>query len=278
MTPAMRARHQRRRAALGAACWLLSVVALTLAAWAAVLVTRKAWPLGAAPHQTRSQVSAEALLLESLLVVVAAPLAGVAFALQGLDADHLVHHNARGHSAFGSTCRIAVPLAAGSVTLAMTSAIAAWVVLGESADSHWAIVRSHVALGLVSLAVAAVGSFSASLAADPLDAAAWALLLSVLSAVGVLAAGPGIAEVPTSAINAALQASPVVAIASAADFDLLRTDLVYRVSPLAHLRTDYPTWLGTSALYGGLALALFLALSRTVDRRMRSRLLERTTT
>ena len=68
------------------------------------------------------------------------------------------------------------------------------------------------------------------------------------------------------AINAALAASPLVATASAASFDLLRTDVLYRLSPIAHVRFDYPDWPASVTLYLLLAAAGFAAVGVTLTR------------
>jgi hypothetical protein len=44
------------------------------------------------------------------------------------------------------------------------------------------------------------------------------------------------------ALKAALLASPVMSIATAAQVDLVRSDIWYQISPLAHVQVEYPTW------------------------------------
>jgi len=61
-----------------------------------------------------------------------------------------------------------------------------------------------------------------------------------------------------------LIASPIVSAASAADVDLLRTDLLYRISPLAHGRFDYPAWFAPFLLYGTLLLISLAGTARAL--------------
>jgi hypothetical protein len=43
-------------------------------------------------------------------------------------------------------------------------------------------------------------------------------------------------------LQAALTASPFVAVATAAQIDVVRLETFYQISPLAHMRVDYPSW------------------------------------
>ena len=87
---------------------------------------------------------------------------------------------------------------------------------------------------------------------------------ALLAAFGIFAAGPLAANLPTPVVNAALMASPIVSAASAADVDLLRTDLLYRISPLAHGRFDYPSWFAPLAVYGTLLLISLAGTARAL--------------
>jgi hypothetical protein len=75
-------------------------------------------------------------------------------------------------------------------------------------------------------------------------AATFALLLS----------GAVAAELPTAIVDAGLVASPLVAIASAANVDILRDDTWYRVSPLAHRAFTYPAWSSATSSYAAVSV------------------------
>src|SRR4029434_6191515 len=120
-------------------------------------------------------------------------------------------------------------------------------------------------VGTIGFALAALGVWCGSVWRDPLDAAACSVGIAMLAAFGIFAAGPLAANLPTPVVNAALIASPIVSAASAADVDIFRTDLLYRISPLAHGRFDYPAWFTPLAAYGTL---LLISVART-DRAFR---------
>jgi len=178
------------------------------------------------------------LLAEASLSSVLAPLAGVAtwppkraaFALGAAGAVIVL----AGVAAFGAANADVRSLAAGQLTITVGA-----------------------------LALVAIGAAFAALLHDVLDAAACAVAFGIVVTFGVLAAGPPVGSLPTPVVNAALLASPMVATASAANVDILRGDLLYRLSPIAHRRFEYPNGFSASALFGGVAAAGFaLAAAR----------------
>jgi hypothetical protein len=173
-------------------------------------------------------------ILEAAVLVVAAPLCGVALA----------------------TRRFRGGMAAAALFALLLAASAAWTLTswGRSPDALRAVLLSHATLAVTGLALAALGGWFGSTFRDPLDAAALSAGAALVAALGLFAAGPLVADLPTGIVNAALSASPIVATASAADVDLLRTDLLYRVSPLAHRRFEYPRWYSPLVWYGMLLL------------------------
>ena len=136
-------------------------------------------------------------------------------------------------------------------------------VLGWSAAGGRVLV-SYATVGTVGFALAALGAWFGSIWSDPLDAAALSVGSALVAAFGIFAAGPLAANLPTAVVNAALMASPIVSAASAADVDLLRTDLLYRISPLAHGRFDYPSWFAPLAVYGTLLLISLAGTARAL--------------
>lgn len=162
-------------------------------------------------------VTPDALLYSAVCAVVAAPLAGVA-----------VRSWRRLALATALMCAVSAAL-----TLAR---------LGVSPESLQFIATSHGVLACATLALAALGALLGTVFRHPLDAAAVALGVALTGAYGVLVAGAPVGALSTGLLKAALLASPVMTVATAAHVDLVRTDIWYQVSPLAHMRLEYPTW------------------------------------
>ena len=182
-------------------------------------------------------------ILEAAVLVVVAPLCGVALAVRRL--------------------RGAAPAAALFTAALTVSALWTVVALGWSAGSGRALV-SYATVGTIGYALAALGAWSGSVLRDPLDAAACSMSIALLAAFSIFAAGPLAANLPTPVVNLALIASPIVSAASAADVDLFRTDLLYRISPLAHGRFDYPAWFTPLAAYGMLLMISLAGTARAL--------------
>lgn len=197
-------------------------------------------------HPSRFYAVNTALLpiLESAVLVVAAPLCGVALAARRF----------RGAA-----------LAAALFAMALLVSAAGTIVLqGSPSAGARLVLVSHVTLAVIGLALAAFGGWVGVSFRDPLDAAAVSAGTALVAALGLFAAGPMAADLPTAVVNAALSANPLVAAASAADVDLLRTDLLYRVSPLAHRSFDYPSWYSPLAVYGTVLLVSLVAAARSM--------------
>jgi len=191
-----------------------------------------------------------ALFVEIAVVLVAAPLAGVALAPRRL---------AKPGTAAARAWRALWPLVAGAALVTIGSAVAFAILTSGVGAAR--IAASHVVLWTAAIALSAIGSWCATQFMDPLDAAGCALAATMTPALGVLVAGPMAIQAPTGVINASLVASPVVAIASAADIDLFRTPLLYHLSPLAHTRFDYPSWSAAAAVYVAVALLCSAAIA-----------------
>lgn len=204
-----------------------SVVAA--AAWAVPVAASGARQM-ALPAALRS-LAADAFLLEAAAVTVLAPIAGAALA---------------------DRRRMLAASVGGFVGISLLAALAASRAAGVPPGFA---LRGHIGLAIVTAALATLGALAASRLSNRLDAAALALTVSVVASLALLAGGPATAELCETAINAGLLASPPVAITSAAGIDLLRTDVLYQLAPVAHRRFAYPTWQMTAAAYGALAVA-----------------------
>lgn len=217
---------------------------------------------------SRPEFQAKVLILQSALTVVVAPLAGVAVVSRAQTSTDL--NQQREHFLED----VVATLTVGAAALAMTSAILGLGLRG--AVDIPTLLASHAVLWAGSLMMAALGAFCASRLADPLDAAASAAGLAVMSAAAVFVAGPILSSVPSTVLSAALMGSPIAATALAANLDIFHGDVLYRVSPLAHMRVDYPTVSTTLVSYLAIALVLFTGTIRQPLRRTRFSSAERT--
>jgi len=123
-------------------------------------------------------------------------------------------------------------------------------------------VAVHVTLGGAILALAAIGAVCRAMCDDALDAIAVSVMAGVAAAFGVFSLGALAADMPTPLLNLLLAANPVVAVASAANIDVFRGALLYRLSPIAHREFQYPAWQWAAAIYGCVSVAAFLAAAR----------------
>lgn len=179
-------------------------------------------------------VTPDALLYSAVCVVVAAPIAGVA-----------VSSNRRLLTATAVFCATSAAL-----TLAR---------LGLDADTLPFVAISHAVLASATLALAGLGAWLGSVLRDPLDAAAIAVTVALTAAYGVLVAGAAVGEMSPPMLKAALLASPVMSVATAAHVDLVRTDIWYQISPLAHVHLEYPAWTTVCGSYLAAGGAAFFA-------------------
>jgi len=101
---------------------------------------------------------------------------------------------------------------------------------------------SHLTLAAAALALAALGAWCGSTFLDPLDAGACSVAVALVATCGLFAAGSLVADLPTPVVNAALLTNPIIAVTSAANIDLLRSDFLYQISPIAHRHFEYPVW------------------------------------
>jgi hypothetical protein len=171
-------------------------------------------------------VTGDALLYTAASVVVAAPLAGVA-AVAG-----------RRHSPGAAAIRLSIATA----IFCAVSAALTFARVGVDTGTLGFVATSHLVLACATIALAALGALLGTLFRHPLDAAGVAITIAFTASYGVLAAGAPVGGLPPAVLNAALLASPVMTVATAAHVDLVRSDIWYQISPLAHVRLEYPAW------------------------------------
>jgi hypothetical protein len=186
----------------------------------------------------RTAVASNTLLVEALLVAVFAPLVGL-------------------------VARRWLTLA---TVFTLSSCGVIFLIHGTAGSGGGSILRGHAMLFAVAVVGQALGLCGRVVFRRELDAAAAALVVAWVLTFDILLIGPTIGPLPTRAVDAMLAANPVIAIAAAADIDLLRSDLFYRLSPVAHRRFEYPTW--TTTFFGyGVSAGLALAIAATGGRR-----------
>jgi len=216
----------------------------------------------ALPSYLKARTNADALLLESLLIVIAAPLAGVAAS------------NRRGQLKAGVTWltgRCALLAAAFAMSAAIVS-----LVFQPSVDAA-AVVPPYLTMSVAALAMASFGAAAREWLEHPLDAAAWALIVCLVAGLGVLVAGPLVDGASAQAVNSGLFASPVVAVASAADIDLFRGEPLYRFSPIAHSQFEYPAWQTACLWYAAVGALCIACIGFMANRDRRTLSAERIT-
>jgi hypothetical protein len=205
----------------------------------------------------RRGLTADMLLYITGVMIVAAPPAGV-----------VAGSRARASYA-GPQVMTAASTLVPAVLLFTTSSAALTIVGLGPGDLEWRFVlTSHATLGAVALALAAFGAWCGALFRDPLDAAACSSIIVLVAAGGLFVAGASVADAPPGLLDAALTASPLVAVASAAHIDIVRMGVPYQISPLAHLQVNYPTWYAASGWYlaiAGACLAGFAATARAPE-------------
>lgn len=179
------------------------------------------------------------LVSEAAAVVVIAPLTGVALAARGL----------RG-------LRQAV------IVLALLEGVSlSWAVLGARLPWQTAM-AAHLTLGAAAFALVALGAWCGSTFRDPLDASACSVSMALVATCGLFVSGSLGADLPTPVVNAALLANPIIAVGSAADIDLLRSDFLYQISPIAHRRFAYPAWYLSAGYFSMVSLMAAAGVAR----------------
>lgn len=222
-------------AALPVASTLVSIV---------TLLEPRAW---FSPATEWRGMAAVGILFSTVLLLVAAPLAGVAVAVQ----DRISAPRTGAWKTALSTCwTLLLGASAWAGAAAALTGLVAWVA-GEGPSTP--VLAPHAVQAAAALALALIGAAAAASFREPLDASAFSLGLAALTSVGLLAGGTLLELVPAGFVNWAVAANPLLAISSTAHIDLMRTDVVYQISPLAHVQTFAFAWPAATAFYGAVA-------------------------
>ncbi|HEY6508088.1 MAG TPA: hypothetical protein VIY56_08735 [Vicinamibacterales bacterium] len=208
------------------------------------------------PSPAWSGLAPVALLYSTGLLIAAAPAAGAALGYREL-------FGAKAAGASSTPVRIVGRLAVGALAFAAAAA-AATATIGFMAGDAFStsLLSAHLVQGAAALALALGGAWLAGWLRNPLDAALWGVTLACLGSFGVLGAGTLVERLPRALVEWTLGVSPLMAVATAGQVDVLRTDIVYQVSPLAHVQMQLPDWPIVVAGYLSVAAACAVVLVR----------------
>ena len=200
------------------------------------------------------------LLFSTGLLVLAAPLAGVAVATWARQTAS----SRGGWAATGTTCGLLL-LSAATWTAA-AAGLTAIVALASGDGLSTPLFAAHLVQGATALALALVGALAAAWFREPLDAGALSLGLALVASIGIFGAGLLVERLPDTVVAWAVAGNPLLAISSAAQIDVMRTDLLYQISPLAHVQVPVPDWPAATAFYVLVAALCAAALARVFAR------------
>ena len=202
-----------------------------------------------------------ALLVDAVLVIVCVPVAAVW--LMALARPARVD-NVDDRSRDGGRERAVPALLMLVLVFVCSAAVTSWGASGWSSEAVRRLASPHLTLAAAAFALAGVGAWCGLMFRHPLDAVACSLAVSLIAAGAILLGGPSVADAPRLLVAAGLLVSPLVTTAAAAGVDLFRTDVLYHVSPLAHVRLEYPAWQTAAGLYLFVALVCFGGVARVV--------------
>ena len=225
------------------ACALAAAVYLALWCGIAWRVSQRG-TLGADVDRRGPQVLTAVSMLDTAAALVAMPLLALA-------CDRRAPGAVAG-GLFAATTALVVVVAGASDRVSVGDAAAARVLL---------LATAAAAFGLAQLAGA--------LCRDVFDAAGLVYGGLLVASGGVVFAAPLLARVPEagSLIPPLLLVNPFVATASATAFDLLRTDVLYRATPIGQRLFDYPAWYTAAAAYTAAAGACGAATAYVIPSR-----------
>lgn len=247
-----RVEGRRRRKSLGVIAAAAAIPLLSHAAALFMNIGADGW-FNMSPA-VRWSLAADAMLYTAGSTIVAGPVIGVAAILASrFNRDHTGpnHDGVRAASVIGMS----------ALLFAIVSAVLSMAWRAGQPGVAAIVLQSHVTMAAVVCALMAWGALCGTWFREPLDAAACSVAFAVSAAAGLLVAGAVVADMPSSVLGWGLIASPLVVVASAAHIDIARTDLLYQISPLAHIQFDYPTWGRASALYLAVAFVCFVGVT-----------------
>ena len=223
--------------------------------------------------KSRWSLAPDAMLSATACVIVCAPVFGVVVTSghranrQKADRHETDRHKTDRHKTDQGVASSVLTVGA---AVSMFTLVSALLTIGWRFGQGDALVfaaRSHITLAAVAMALATWGAVCGLWFRNAMDAAGVSLLTTLVAAGGLLVGGTFSAELPRSLVAAGLIASPLVAVSSASQIDLFHSDVLYQISPLAHVQIDYPTWTLATACYltaAGLCILMLTATSRRI--------------
>lgn len=204
------------------------------------------------PASVWRALAADALLYTSAALVIAAPIAGV----------RAMQIGQRGARERGISLLVIRSLAMSVLLFTVASASLTAFEWGGADGTFLYVATSHATLAAVAFALGALGAYCSTVWHDALDAAAISLVVALVAAGGLLVAGASIAGASSRTLQVGLLASPFIAAATSAQIDVIRLDTFYQISPLAHMRVDYPSWQAACGCYLAVGCVFFAGVKR----------------
>lgn len=224
------------------------------------------------PESLRGVVRA-GVLAQCLLLAVVAPALGVVAGNRRRRSQELLFLGVW-RSATVIAARAMMPLAR-ALVLVVASGLALWPLAWLLGDG-WILARlamSQLELACMAAVFVALGLLCSTQLRSASSAAAVAYLMVLIMLAAPLAIGPAVARRPGAegVINVALVTSPITSLAAALEFDLMRSEIVYRLSPIGQRRFRYPTSSTVLALQAGFLGLAFAGSVWSFSRQRRGR-------
>ena len=123
----------------------------------------------------------------------------------------------------------------------------------------WDVIASQAVLAGFVLAVASLSVFLMRSFRNAVDVAGLVYVTVVVCVAGLVFVGPIVSSTGgDGVVRAAIVVNPFVGVASALEFDLLRSEWVYRISPLGRRGLEYPSPYSVLGVYSfGTIMFLF---------------------
>lgn len=143
-----------------------------------------------------------------------------------------------------------------AVSAVLCAGLPLWTVAGGAARP---VLRAELVLCAAVMAALALGLLCSTVFRELSTAAGAATLIVLFCAAAPLLAGPFVERTSDAGalIDASLRLSPWVAVSSALDFDILRTESLYSLSPIGQRRFTYPAPAASSGLFLAFSVVAF---------------------
>jgi hypothetical protein len=146
-----------------------------------------------------------------------------------------------------------------AVILCLIPGLSVWFLGGYRSVPVVDILRASFLALAVAILMLGIGIYASIVCRNRFSAAGFVLLIVVLVCAEPIWFGPILNSYPDAAflIQASLLINPVVNVASALHFDILRTDPFYQICPIGQLKFYYPSYWSAALFNLSIALAIF---------------------